>query len=195
MDTTEQTAKERLLQAACNLLMEGVELQQLSSRQIAKRANVGAAMINYYFQTKENLIAQALQHTVDVLSSQSETASREAGMSPYERIKQRGRVIGDFMARFPALANIMLPQHLMHPRADDNHAQMAEALEVNLREYFGDRKSERQIKILAMQLMAPLILFFLRHSVAQEQYGIDFYDEEQRNAFIDELADNLLQEK
>jgi AcrR family transcriptional regulator len=194
MKKEERPVRERLIQATRDLLTEGTDLHELSIRQIARRAHVNSAMINYYFQTKEKLMTLAIQEIIQTLASTAEANYREAGTSPYERIKQRGREVVHFIVQHPGMSKVIMLQALEHPHPNDTMAEIARLLEDNLREYYGDRKNERQIAILAMQIMAPLHLWFMRSQVMDAQCGLNLYDEEQRIAFMDELVDNVLKE-
>ena len=52
-------AKEKILQAALDLLDSEDDAGKITTRQIAKKANVNLALINYYYQSKENLMVMA----------------------------------------------------------------------------------------------------------------------------------------
>ena len=57
MSDSPLNAKERILQAAIELL---AEFETITVRQIAERAEVGIGSINYHFQSKDNLLNEAV---------------------------------------------------------------------------------------------------------------------------------------
>ena len=63
MDASEMSPEQRIVIAAVETI-EAFGIDGATTRRIATRAGVNVASINYYFRTKENLIAQALQHSL-----------------------------------------------------------------------------------------------------------------------------------
>lgn len=49
-------AKSRILDTVVSMLRDGVDVLEMMTREITKLAEVNGAMINYYFQSKENLL-------------------------------------------------------------------------------------------------------------------------------------------
>jgi AcrR family transcriptional regulator len=71
MKKKKDTAREKILVSAINQIeKEGVH--SITTRKIAKLAGVNIAAINYYFGTKEKLISEALEYTLDQAFSDSE---------------------------------------------------------------------------------------------------------------------------
>ena len=54
------TAKDRIFQAAVDLLNEETNPDDITVRRIAERAGVGIGAVNYHFQSKDNLLNQAV---------------------------------------------------------------------------------------------------------------------------------------
>jgi AcrR family transcriptional regulator len=64
----ERSARERILQAACELIAErGIGGARIA--QIAKMAGVSTALVHYHFQTREVLLAETLDYAFDLASS------------------------------------------------------------------------------------------------------------------------------
>lgn len=65
---TEPNARERILQAACDLIAErGIGGARIA--QIAKAAGVSTALVHYHFRTREELLAETLDYAFDVASA------------------------------------------------------------------------------------------------------------------------------
>jgi AcrR family transcriptional regulator len=60
MNRDEKTAKEKILNAAIELISEGKTDKQITMRQIALKAGVNLALVNYYYQSKDNLLSQVV---------------------------------------------------------------------------------------------------------------------------------------
>jgi len=64
----ERSARERILQAACELIAErGIGGARIA--QIAKAAGVSTALVHYHFRTREVLLAETLDHAFDLASA------------------------------------------------------------------------------------------------------------------------------
>jgi AcrR family transcriptional regulator len=67
-DATERSARERILQAAVELIAErGIGGARIA--QIAKAAGVSTALVHYHFDTREALLSETLDYAFDVASA------------------------------------------------------------------------------------------------------------------------------
>ena len=64
-----------------------------------------------------------------------------------------------------------------------------------LREIFAMTKTEKELRVLAFQIITPLQFASIRNDAFRAYAGIDLFNEEQRNATIDMLIDNILTTK
>jgi AcrR family transcriptional regulator len=61
---TEQPARERILEAACDLIAaDGIDEVRIA--RVAQRAGASTALVHHYFSTREELLEQALLHSFD----------------------------------------------------------------------------------------------------------------------------------
>ena len=60
MTEEELEARQKILNATCDLLREGVKTQSITVRRIAERAGVGIGLINYHFQSRDKLLNEAV---------------------------------------------------------------------------------------------------------------------------------------
>jgi AcrR family transcriptional regulator len=66
--SAERSARERILQAACELIAErGIGGARIA--QIAKMAGVSTALVHYHFQTREALLVETLDYAFDLASA------------------------------------------------------------------------------------------------------------------------------
>jgi AcrR family transcriptional regulator len=74
----EPTARDRILQAACDLIAErGIGGARIA--QIAKAAGVSTALVHYHFRTREALLSETLDYAFDVAAAVRLRAAGEAG--------------------------------------------------------------------------------------------------------------------
>ena len=67
----EKQARNRIIKAAIELLDEHSDPARITVRQIAERAGVGTGLINYHFQTKDNLLQEAVSSVTGNLDDQT----------------------------------------------------------------------------------------------------------------------------
>ena len=76
----EPSARERILQAACDLIAErGIGGARIA--QIAKAAGVSTALVHYHFRTREVLLAETLDYAFDVAAAVRLRANWDNGES------------------------------------------------------------------------------------------------------------------
>jgi AcrR family transcriptional regulator len=76
----EPSARERILQAACDLIAErGIGGARIA--QIAKAAGVSTALVHYHFRTREVLLAETLDYAFDVAAAVRLRANADGGES------------------------------------------------------------------------------------------------------------------
>jgi AcrR family transcriptional regulator len=192
----EQTAvKERILQAAIELIRDEQDFDRVSMRSVADKAGVAVSMVNYHYQTKSNLIDQAVQSFVgSVIRASSATAPQEhthASAEPVERMRAHLRVAADFMARNPGISRVSILRDLESARAGDNSSQVASAAFSRLKEIFGEEKSEEELRFMTLVQVASMQQLFLRAELNREYLGLDYFDKGDRDQLIDMLIETL----
>ena len=64
MEKNELEAKQLIMETAMQLVREHGDISKITIRDISARANVGVSLVNYHFQTKENLINQCVKKII-----------------------------------------------------------------------------------------------------------------------------------
>lgn len=185
MNIDNANAKEKILQAALELLSSEEGSGGLTTRKIAKKANVNLALINYYYQSKENLLSLAAGCKMgEIISGVLENGS--IGTDAVDKLKKLLITTADFSFRHSEIYKIAVAGELKE--GCKNSCSMVIPI---LKEIFRD-KDETELNIIALQLMLPFHFVVLH----PEEYGkllkTDFFDERQRNGMINQMADNLL---
>ena len=187
MTDLELDPKKRILQATMELLNEQ-EPENITVRQIAERAQVGVGLINYHFQTKDNLLNEAVGGSMGEVALQWLQANEQG--DPVEKLRNLLKGTSAIGVRFPAQLRVSISFELQH--GDFSVAQMLIPI---LREIFGMTKTEKELRVLAFQIITPLQVASLRNDTFRSFSGIDLFNDEQRNSTIDMLIDNILTTK
>jgi AcrR family transcriptional regulator len=181
----EINTKQKIFQATLELITSGKDAGRITTRQIATKAGVNVALVNYYYQSKENLLSQVVGMMMDKIISQ--TIQNDSIQTDAES-KLRNILITTSDAAFKHynLCKIALSIELKH--GCKNSCDMVMPL---LKEIFKGN-SESDLSIIALQLMLPFHHFFLKPELYNVYLNTDFFNEQQRRQKINQMIDCIL---
>lgn len=186
--TDELDPKQRILQAVIALLGETPDPEKITVRQIARRADVGTGLINYHFGSKEALLNEAIGTLMrEEAGLDAPALPADAGGAPVERIRTLLKQTTKVALRFPSLGRMLAKYALL---GGDYGAERT--LLPLLREHFGRALSEPEIRVTAIQIVAPLQVMAVRAEDVEVFAGLDLFDEATADQVIDRLVDNVL---
>ena len=132
-----QDTKEKIIEAAGIMIKEKTDINKITVRGIAKRAGVGTGLINYYFGSKDNLLAAAIEKRVDDAVAHIMNRSEMQSMDPAERIKNMLDTIYELFEAYEKLAKFMLTMELQR-----GSMQVELYMIPMLKELFQNKKNE-----------------------------------------------------
>ncbi len=182
----EADAKERILQAADQLLNETEDMDTVTVRQIAERASVGIGLVNYYYQSKNHLFGIVIGRRMEEMVLEV-TRNIKAGLSPVEKLRKLLKDLCSMGEKYDKQILQRLKQCMIN---GDLQAEIS--LIPLLREIYGSQYEEMQLRLVALQLIAPIQAAVLSTDSFQIYSGYDLTKEEQRNRFIDQLIDCVI---
>jgi len=184
--------RERMIAVTIELIKRYGDTRMITVREIASEAGVDVGMINYHFQTKDNLINICIMELIGQSVFQLQSFSQNAEMKPIDKIKELSKGIASFMALNPGLSKISITNDLLSPERNDNVAQLTKMLMPITKEIYSDQKSESELLILLHILISSISVGFLRNSVLGETTKLDFTDQEQRDQFVEYCINRVL---
>jgi AcrR family transcriptional regulator len=188
----EASTKERILQTAVRLLLNASP-KDLTTRRIAKEADVNVAAIHYYFQTKEQLIEQAYAAATEIGFTHAMQIFARKDLSARNRTVQflQGYAIG--IVEYPNISRAGFSGMLFAEKASERFSRylgrMFEALRDTFRE-MGDADPKGQAG-KALAALSSIILPFLFMGAFRGISGIDYSDRAERDRYIELLVDAL----
>lgn len=188
MNNNEANAKEKIFQAAMELVSSETPDQNITTRDIASKAGVNLALINYYYQSKENLLSQVvgtMMGSIIEKSVQNDFANADA------EVRLRSMLLSTAAAAFKYRNICKIAVSLELKSGCENSCKVVMPL---LREIFGKR-SESDLKIIALQLMMPFHHIVLKPEQYNRYLDTDFFDETKRNQKINQMVDCILSEQ
>ncbi len=187
MRTYDQEAKERILAATVALLNEEPVPDKITVRQIADRANVSIGAINYYFQSKEKLLSEAVGRIVGNEAARWYQPFLHPEVDALTRLRHLFKESARIIARYPKFVDLAISHALWHD--EFNVPMLTVPL---LREILGPDRTEVELRVLAFELLVSLQVAIVRAEAFQRYSGIDLLDERQRDLALDLFIDNVI---
>jgi AcrR family transcriptional regulator len=175
------------MQAVIDLLTEINDSETITVRQIADRAGVGIGSINYHFQSKENLLNEAVSKMIGDQAARWYEPLNETAGDPVERLKMLLIETANTAYRYEKISRIAISHALLK-----GGMEPAQLILPILREIHGKKKEESELRLIAFQLITASQVLFLRDSAFHLYSGINIFDELQRKYAIEKLVENLI---
>lgn len=186
MDENAKDAKERIMNTVVGLMLAQKDVSKITNREIAKLAGVNSALINYYYQSKENLLKQAVGVCMSQMAGhllEDKTKKKE----PLQRLKNVLCDISAFAVEHRFLSEIAISGELK----SGNLGTVGTILPL-LREIYGDKKTDYELKLIALQIIIPLQVILLNPREYTKSLGEDVTDLKSSFQLLDTFIDNVL---
>jgi len=183
-----QLTKDRLLDAAFELMEKAEDPMAVTSREIAARAEVKPAMINYCFGSRENLIYNAFQKQyLSFLKDKEVEKVVNSDLPPQEILKKLHYVVADCLVKNHTFTKaitgfVLFKRDLGQESFSFNYVKKA----------YKGRKTDAECKLIAYELSTMMQLIIYRKEDIKKDFGIDLDDSEQLRHYIDMRVDLLL---
>jgi AcrR family transcriptional regulator len=181
------SARDRIFQAAVELLNEESNVESITVRRIAERADVAIGAVNYYYRSKDHLLNEAVGAMMRAEAEKWVVPDAEQPGEPEARLRALLKQTSHIGMRFPQLLEIMVRFELEH-----GTFTVAEIVTPLLRELWAGERSEADIRLAALQLISSLQISFLRRVEVARFTGYRLEDASQLELVIDRLIDNIL---
>lgn len=180
--------KEKLINAAAELMEECTDGSKVTSRAITQRAGVKLAMINYCFGSREALLYEVFSRNEALYRNDPRIKSVIlSDISPKEKLKRLHYTAAEFLIREYKFTKAVTGYVLLHRNLLKEPSSLP-----FIRAHFGERKTENECRIIAYELSSMMQLVIYRLEDFSEFSGIDLRDKEQLHRFIDMRIDMLL---
>lgn len=186
---TDTNVKDKIMDAATKLIEECASIEDVTIRDIAGKAGVGVGLINYHFQTKENLINQCVQKIIGNVINKFDAMYKSLTLAPLDKLRFLAKSTCSFLVKNQGISRASILSDLFAGNCTDNTTQTIEAYLSVVREIYGVTKSDEELYLSTRILITTLQSAFLRRDVFMQNANVDFYDKEQRERFIDMVID------
>ncbi len=185
--------KEAIMQAAIDLIKEkGDRMDEITVRDICKRAGVGLGLVNYHFESKDNLIELCVERIVNgVVDRFRSIREKTEGLTPFEKLDCLGSMTLTFLFEHYAVAKISILADMKTPKGEDN-TQRTYLAYLPLVSACRPEWDKATVEYKTFCLIAIMQQVFLRHEALLHTQGIDLTDPAVRKSFHTQILHDIL---
>lgn len=185
-----ETAKQRLVNVARELICKGKKPSEITVAEITEAAGVGNGMVNYHFQSKDNLMKTAVREVVvEAKEKLHKKLKLYENCTAKERLTFILKEVADFLAENPEIGRITILDNLAENDGLPHILSDIKEFNQSLNELL---QGDERIILIKNFLIAGVFNFvFLKTDIIKQKTGFDFYDEAQRaegvTGFVNEI--------
>ncbi len=192
MGKDKSNAREKIIQTTTQLIKEFEDISHITIRDIAVKSEVGSGLINYHFQTKENLIGICVLRIISQFIEDIERLYDNLDMAPIDKLKHVFKAKCEFIVANPIISKTSMILDLSSATLGDNTDQSSMVHFKVLKEIYSDRKTDSELFLILHEMMSSIQVSFLRNDVIKVHTEIDFFNKKQRERYLDDLIDRVI---
>lgn len=184
--------KNEIIEATIKLIEEkGSNPDDITISDICSRVGIGVGLINYHFQTKDNLIRQCVRRIISNASLMTDDVRESLkDAAPKEKLRSLLKLNCDYLVRNENISRISIQTDMMNDEIQDNTRQTVDAYLPLVYNAYAGEFSQEDLKRRMYLLILTVQNAFLRTALLKDQTGMDFYDPQHRGELVDSLVDS-----
>lgn len=188
-----EKSKNHIIEVTTELLKEyNGDTKRITSRLIAERAGIGLGSINYFFGSKEKLITECIQRTINKMlvgfTPEITDFTKADGLSDKARLISWASQTFDFLFENQAIAGRSILSDMQNYSADSNSVYTQRGFAFAIR----SKQKEETKRLLVFLLVSAMQVAFLAKDITKEILGYDLYSKPERDLFISDTVTMLL---
>ena len=183
-----QITKDKLMEATLHLMENMEDPMKVTSREIAQKAQVQPAMINYCFGSRENLIYATFQKEYLAFVQEDEVKEiLSSNLEPKEILKRIHFIVARCLIQnykfTRAITGLVLFQRDLGKGSFSFQYVKA---------HYQGKKTDKECKLIAYELSTMMQLMIYRKDDIRKDFGIDLEKEKELKKYVDMRVDLLL---
>ena len=185
--------KEAIIQAAIALINEkGERINDITVREICRKANVGLGLVNYHFGNKDKLIEICVERMVNgIVDNFHAIREKTEGLTPFEKLDYLGNMTLSFLFEHYAVSKISIVADMSTPKEDDNTHRTYLAY-LPLISACRPEWDKEMVERKTFCLISVMQHAFLRREEILQIEGIDLTKAEERRVFHTRMLHDIL---
>lgn len=193
MSGEELSAEQKIVLAAIECI-ERQGIHRVTIRGIAKEAGVNSAAINYYFRSKEKLVATAMETTLGHLAEDLRAIASDRSRPLADRLGDLLEYFIEGAIRYPRVTRAHLYEPFLEGTSESHFGRLlAEILGVLDADLAAEQAGQTGRRLALVQLFSAALLPALMPTLFRGFGGIDFRDLRTRRSYIEGLVRGLLE--
>lgn len=187
-------SKESIMRETIGLIEEkGERLEEITVREICKKAGVGLGLVNYHFGSKDKLIEQCVECIINgIVERFRNMRESTVSLSPFEKLEYLGNVTLDFLFEHHTVSRISVLTDMQTPKESDN-THRTYAAYLPLVAACRPEWDEATVKRKTFCLVTVMQQSFLRHETVSEIFDMDLSQSENRKKFHHQILHDILE--
>jgi AcrR family transcriptional regulator len=185
-----EITKEKLIAAAEKLIAACDDPFKVTSRQIAEESGMQAAMINYCFGSRENLIYEVFHRYYKAALHDADVEKiLTSNISPKDKLKKLHYLVAKFLIENHKLTKAITNLILFGRDLSEESVSYG-----FVKEHFKGTKTDKECRLIAYEMSTMMQLIIYRKDDFRNDMGIDLEKDRQLKHYIDMRIDLLLPE-
>lgn len=186
--------KEAIIQATIELIEEsGEHLEEITVREICKKAGVGLGLVNYHFGNKDKLIEVCVERMINgIVETFQHIREKTEGFTPFEKLEYLGNMTLDFLFEHYAVSRISVLTDMQMPKDNDNTSRTFAAY-LPLVAACRPDLDEPGIRRKTFCLITTMQQMFLRYDTVSKLMSMDLTKKENRKAWHTQILHDILE--
>jgi AcrR family transcriptional regulator len=186
-----ETTKQRMINATKELICQGKKPSEITVADITDKANVGNGMVNYHFQSKDNLMREAVRDvTVCAKKHLTEKLKPFANASVEQRLAIILKEVLDFFSQNAEISKIAILDNLENDEGIPHLLSDVTVFSDCLEELCENNTCSVGMKTFIV--VGFINYIFLKAKIIKEETGFDFYDKLERDTAVDNFVRELI---
>lgn len=189
-----EKVKEAIINAATELIKRsGGEVKNITARAIADKSGVALGLINYHFESKENLITVCVQRIINKVlmsfSPDKKDYNADDGLTDKQRLISFAQQTFDFLFDNYAILKISILSDFKDYKPLCNSVYTQMGFRFALRGNIPENKKQ----LIAFSLVSTMQTAFLSGENSKHITGYDLFEKSERDLFVSDTVSMLME--